>query len=103
MNNAAFEYDEVSCCVNCGRSSNPSYNPLLAFDTSDSEDVEYIHLFCAQRDSQYGFCWCCNNEKVHFTENLNEANECSMHIGESIPDYPEEDLESYIEYIQKGG
>lgn len=102
MNNAAFDHNEELCCTICGGTNNHSYNPLLIIEADSDDYVEYVHLFCAQRDSRFGFCWCCGEEKVHLIENLNEANECSIHAGESVPDYPDDDLDSYIENIQKG-
>ncbi|AXT48861.1 hypothetical protein D1345_23025 [Chromobacterium rhizoryzae] len=102
MHNVPSSNCEKSSCVCCGSSNNQSYNPLLRLETGETDVEEYVHLFCAQRDSRFGFCWCCGRGAVYFVEDLNEASECANHEGESVPDYPDEDLDSYIEYVRKG-
>jgi hypothetical protein len=91
-------------CSSCGDESNTHYNPLLLVQDSENDEGEYerVHLFCAKNDSRYGFCWCCNvgDTKVHLADDLNDANECPDHAGESVPDYPESDGDSFIENIQ---
>ncbi|WP_258009879.1 MULTISPECIES: hypothetical protein [Burkholderia] len=37
---------------------------------------------------------------VYYSDDLNEADECEKHEGESAPDYPEEDAESYVENVR---
>lgn len=95
-----------SWCYACGSSENTSHNPLVCVSDFEYEDgsEEYVHLACAYSSSRYGFCWCCesNHEpKVFMADALSDAGECADHAGESIPDYPEADRESYIAYIQK--
>lgn len=89
---------EESACLVCHSSLEHYHNPLLPL-AGHSGDV--VHLHCARRDSRFGFCWCCGEVTAFVSADLNDAHECPAHAGESIPDYPEEDLETFIEYLQK--
>lgn len=104
MNNVPNQPAGGMRCSCCGGTSDLPHNPLLAAGAESCDgDSEYVHRLCVKRSSNFGFCWCCGEEKVYPAEYLNEASECPAHEGESIPDYPEEDLESFIEYMQKDG
>lgn len=103
----ATEDSEPECYV-CGSSESAPHNPLLPVTgfMYDDGSAEYVHLTCARNNPRYGFCWCCeakHESKVFMAEAVNSAGECVDHAGESELDYPEADLESYIEYIQKEG
>ena len=89
-------------CACCGSGDASDSNPLMTVK-AEFEDggQEHVHLRCARRNSRYGFCWCCRDEYVYLADDLNDADECEDHAGESVPDYPEEDEDSFIEYIQK--
>ncbi|MGT2456554.1 hypothetical protein ACU4GI_26485 [Cupriavidus basilensis] len=100
MNNAACGQPEAKVCVWCDGTDDTAANPLLVLATEGDEGFEFIHLHCASTNSQFGFCWCCGPSKVFYSEDLNEAGECETHDGESEPDYPEEDAESFIENIR---
>jgi hypothetical protein len=95
----------VVCCV-CHSSLATARNPLIPVigaGADGDENEECIHLACARTSPEHGFCWCCQAQhvtKVFAAGALNSASECSDHAGESVPDYPEEDADSYIEYVQ---
>lgn len=88
-------------CYCCGDTSQSPHNPLLVLNGEFADSNEgRIHRSCAHRNRDYGFCWCCGDDIVYFADDLNEASECSEHEGESVPDYPEDDEDSFIEYVQ---
>lgn len=98
--------DDVPECYVCGSSQSTPHNPLVAVTGFSYDDgtLEYVHVNCAHRDRRYGFCRFCNyahGNKVYMADDINDAGECADHEGESVPDYPEDDLDSYIENIQK--
>lgn len=99
MSNANGQPD-AKLCVWCNGSHDTAANPLLPLATEGEDGVEYIHLHCARTNDQFGFCWCCGECVAYYSEELNEAGECDTHAGESVPDYPEEDAESYIENVR---
>lgn len=94
-----YDSDVERNCTVCGGDRSTEANPLLPV-ISEGETVEYIHLQCARASARYGFCWCCGESRVYYLEDLNPAAECEVHAGESISDYPEEDLDSYIENVR---
>ncbi|MBN3815244.1 hypothetical protein G3N57_00860 [Paraburkholderia sp. Se-20369] len=100
MNNEICGQPEAKACLWCYGTDDTAANPLVVLATEGDEGVEYIHLRCARSKSQFGFCWCCGESKVFYSEDLNEAGECEIHDGESVPDYPEEDADSYIENVR---
>ena len=92
-------------CIICGSSHDEFHNPLICVTGSleSMEDGEFVHLACARRSSDYGFCRYCNHGgavKVFYVEDINDEGECSDHEGESVPDYPEADQDSFIENMQ---
>ena len=99
MNNVAYLEPEENCCVLCNGADDTLANPLLPLVSKDEEGT-LVHLLCARMNFDFGFCWCCGESKVFYNEDLNGADECEVHDGESEPDYPHEDAESYIENIQ---
>lgn len=100
------EEDAQLECHICGASHSPAHNPLAAvagFLYADGSE-EYVHIACARGCSRYGSCWCCeaNHEsKVFMSEAINGAGECEDHAGESQPDYPIADRDSYLEYMRE--
>lgn len=99
MTDATHGQSMNKSCVRCYDTDDTEANPLLELD-SDNSEAEFIHRRCALTQIWYGFCWCCGTSKVFYAEDLNEAGECEMHDGESVPDYSEEDGESFMEYIR---
>lgn len=100
MHNASCcDQPEENSCVWCYTTDDTAANPLLLLVTED-DGFKYIHLRCARTNHRFGFCWCCGPNTVFYSEDLNEAGECEMHAGESVPDYPEEDAESFMENIR---
>ncbi len=99
MNNANCGLPEENGCVWCNGTDDTAVNLLLVL-AAEEERVEFIHLHCARMHPEFGFCWCCGPSKAFYSEDLNEACECDIHDGESKPDYPEEDAESFIENIR---
>lgn len=99
MNNAANFQSDEKCCARCDGEDDTLVNPLLPLESKDEDDV-FIHLLCARTNPNFDFCWCCGESKVFYSEDLNGADECEVHVGESKPDYPDEDADSYIENIQ---
>ena len=88
-------------CFCCDEATERPGNPLMVVKADfDDGSEEHVHLSCAHRDSRYDFCRFCGDGYVYLAEDINEAGECPDHEGESIPDYPEEDRDSYIENIQ---
>lgn len=99
MNNMANLDEDQGACVECNGTDNTPLNPLLSLVT-DGDDECVIHLRCARQGPEYGFCWCCRESKVYYADDLNGADECEIHDGESNLAYPDEDAESFIENIQ---
>ncbi|KVP75422.1 hypothetical protein WJ96_06850 [Burkholderia ubonensis] len=99
MHNATGGLPEAKVCVWCDGTNDTAANPLVVLASGGAEE-EFIHLHCARTNIQFGFCWCCRESKVFYSEDLNEAGECEIHDGESVPDYPDEDAESYIENVR---
>jgi hypothetical protein len=106
LNVSVTDENQVAVCCVCHSSHATTRNPLVpVIDTAadDDESEECIHLACARTSPEHGLCWCCeaqNVTKVFAASALNSASECSDHAGESVPDYPEEDADSYIEHVQ---
>lgn len=99
MTNVPFDTPVNHTCGWCNNTQDTPTNPLVEL-AGGGDEVEYIHLQCARLDSRFGFCWCCDWRKVFYVEDLNDANECADHAGESVPDYPKGDADSYVEYVQ---
>lgn len=98
MNNH-FDRADVPTCACCGDTENTPFNPMITL-AGTNEDDAVVHRACAQHDSQFGFCRYCGTSVAYPAELINGAGECPEHYGESVPDYPVEDLESYIENVQ---
>lgn len=89
-------------CHCCEGDTNTRVNPLLVVAAEFvDESSERVHLSCAQHDGRYDFCRFCGDQNVYLAEEINDAGECSEHEGESALDYPEEDLDSFVEYLSK--
>ena len=99
MNNVAHLDSEENYCFLCHGADDILANPLLPLDSKEEYEV-FVHLYCARTNPNFGFCWCCGESQVFYSEDLNGADECEVHAGESKPDYPDEDAESYIENVQ---
>lgn len=98
MNNMQ-DYPQTPVCACCGDSEVTPNNPLIKLVDKFNDDA-LVHLRCAQTDDQFDFCRYCGSSVAYLAEHINQHGECPDHKGESAPDYPEEDRESYIEYIQ---
>ncbi|MGF6263292.1 hypothetical protein OKW49_004220 [Paraburkholderia youngii] len=99
MTNATCGQPDEKFCVCCNGTDDTPANPLVVL-ASKSDEEEFIHLRCARADSRFGFCWCCRDSLVYYSDDINDADECETHEGESVLDYPEEDAESYIENVR---
>lgn len=99
MNNVTNPDTEQGGCFQCNGTENTLSNPLLSLVTEDDDEC-LIHLRCARQNREYGFCWCCRESKVYYADDLNAADECEIHDGESNLAYPEEGAESFFENIQ---
>lgn len=99
MNNPAYGQVEAKYCVCCNEAHDTAANPLVAIASAGVEE-EFIHILCARSDHRFAFCRYCDVRAVYYSEDLNEACECEMHDGESVPDYPDEDADSYIENVR---
>lgn len=87
-------------CECCGEKS-LDIMPLGDADIGGSPEG-WVSQQCASDDEDYGTCWCCGDDVIHRTENLNAAGECPDHAGESSLDEEEqEDRNSWIEYQTK--
>jgi hypothetical protein len=106
LNVSVTDENQVAVCCACHSSHATARNPLMPVigpGADDDDSEEYIHLACARTSPEHGFCWCCEAQhvtRVFAASVLNGANECRDHAGESVPDYPEEDADSYIKYVQ---
>lgn len=88
-------------CHCCGGEGHSPLNPLLRLSAEFEDGSEArVHRVCAHRSSDYAFCRYCGDGVVYFADDLNAAGECPEHDGESVPDYPEDDEDSYIEHAQ---
>ncbi|HDR9318645.1 TPA: hypothetical protein QDB16_005215 [Burkholderia vietnamiensis] len=99
MHNESCGQPDEKFCVCCNGARDTAANPLVVLASGGDQD-EFIHLHCARMSSQYGFCRYCGDSVAYYSEDLNEAGECEKHEGESVPDYPEEDADSYIENVR---
>lgn len=97
LNESCGQPDE-KVCESCNGTDDSAFNPLIVL--ASGEEGEYVHLHCARKDSQFGFCWCCQERVVYYSDDLNAENECATHDGESVLDYPEADADSYIENVR---
>ncbi|BCF95890.1 hypothetical protein PPGU19_004590 [Paraburkholderia sp. PGU19] len=103
MHDATCGQPDEKVCISCNGTSDTAANPLVVLVSEGGQGIEFIHVHCAHKDSRFGFCWCCRESVAYCSEDLNEAGECEKHDGESVPDYPVEDAESYIENIRNNG
>lgn len=88
-------------CVCCSEPQSDRTNPLMVVSADfDDGGQELVHLHCAKNDSRYGCCWCCRDERIFLAVDLNDADECPDHRGESVSDSLEEDIDSYIENVR---
>ncbi len=88
-------------CIECGTHSSHS-EPLGLVEPGD--DSEWVCPSCARDEYQYGRCRCCGDDKIFRLEDLDDQGLCKEHEGEF--DYSQEeldDMESYIENVQKDG
>jgi hypothetical protein len=88
------------CCNETGTRGNTL--TIVSADFQDGSE-ERVHLACAGRDSRYAFCRFCGDSKVFLAEDINDSMECEEHAGESLPDYPDDDGDSYIENVRNRG
>ncbi|AVI82429.1 hypothetical protein ACTAB8_02775 [Pseudomonas syringae] len=72
----------------------------LGYEDEDPEG--WVCPPCASDEEHYGECTYCGPSYFYRADQLNSANECPEHAGESAYDpEEEEDMESYIEYMTK--
>jgi hypothetical protein len=95
MHNAS----DAKVCESCYGNDDSAFNPLIVL--ASGEEGECVHLYCARRDTKFGFCWCCQERVVYYSDDINADSECATHDGESKSDYPEEDADSDIENVRK--
>jgi hypothetical protein len=100
MSNVTCGQAEAKTCERCHGTSDTAVNPLVPLANEGDDGVEYIHAHCARTNSRLGFCRYCGVRKVFGSDDLNDVGGCEMHEGESVPDYPEEDADSFIENIR---
>lgn len=58
MNDTVNLDSEKDCCILCHADGDTLANPLLPL-VNEEEDELFVHLHCARRSSDFGFCWCC--------------------------------------------
>ncbi|NTV70125.1 MAG: hypothetical protein HGA71_08275 [Azonexaceae bacterium] len=91
----------MPACIECGTHSSQS-SPLG--DVKPGNDADWVCPSCAKDKFQFGRCRFCDSDVLHRLDDLDDQGLCKEHKGEL--DYSEEDLddmESYIENVQKDG